>query len=324
VGAGILGLDEGQAVGRLARDLLGPWVDAGTLRARAQRRELARGEAEYARGDGARITLGISVSPLVRRGPGGGGFLLVFQDLTEIKNLEAQVRTREKLAAVGEVAAQLAHEIRNPLGAIQGSAQLLLADSEGDGGRPSEDRAHLLQIIRKESQRLSENLNQFLLQARGPARSLEPVDLGPVIADAVELLRHSPEVKPEHCIDVDIAPGPLICLASADRIRQVFWNLTRNALEAMPAGGTLAVALSPDAERLTLTVSDDGFGLDGSGSPQAFAPLPARPGARVGLGLAIVFQIVREHHGDIAFQRTPAGGTAVSVFLPLVGADVAA
>ena len=120
----------------------------------------------------SRVDLGVSVSPLATAEPGGGGYLLVFQDLTEIRRLEREVRLKEKLAAVGEMAAHLAHEIRNPLGSISGSAQVLMAEAN-----ISAEQERLLAIITRESKRLSDTLNQFLYQAR-PTRPRGPVDLG--------------------------------------------------------------------------------------------------------------------------------------------------
>jgi two-component system, NtrC family, sensor histidine kinase PilS len=318
-GANILGLPAEDARGRPVGEILGSGLDTSVLRARALRRDLSRLGLDHTRRSGIHLPIGLAVSPLVATAGAHRGFLIVFQDLTEVKRLESEVRTKEKLAAVGEVAAQLAHEIRNPLGSIHGSAQLLLSEQAGAG--LSTDQAQLLEIIRKESLRLSDNLNQFLLQVRVSPRPLSPADLGPVVAELAALLRNGSEVTAAHTVTVDIGPGPHVCLVDADRIRQVFWNLTRNALEAMPDGGLLEVALKSRGAFVELTVRDEGGGLD---QRQVFTLLRSPAGGIPGgLGLALVCQIVREHRGDIFFQRAPPSGTCVKVVLPRVGEEVA-
>ena len=183
------------------------------------------------------------MTPLATQEAVAGGYLVVFQDLTEIRRLEQEVRTKEKLAAVGEMAAQLAHEIRNPLGSIRGSAQVLMASR-----RSARSRGGCSTIISRESKRLSDTLNRFLYQARSPERPRDPVDLRPVLESAVTLLRNGSEVGPDHEVRFEADDGPHVCLADPDQIAQVFWNLARNGLEAMPDGGRLrrrACAASP-------------------------------------------------------------------------------
>ena len=290
-------------------------LDAAALRARTAGRELERLELPYVRPDGQAADLGISISPLTDAWPGtgGGGHLLIFQDLTDIKRLEQDVRTKEKLAAVGEMAAQLAHEIRNPLGAISGSAQILMGES---GISPEHER--LLDIIRRESHRLSDALNQFLYQARPARLPSGPVDLRPVLEEAVTLLRNGPEVGPNHRVEFEAEEGPLLCRADPDRITQVFWNLARNGLEAMPDGGLLSVHLGRQDDDLVLSIRDEGRGMAQAQLRRMFEPFQTQRPLGTGLGLAIVYHIVREQRGDITVQSTPEHGTEVKVRLPLV------
>jgi len=290
-------------------------LDAAALRARTAGRELERLELAYVRPDGQAADLGISISPLTDAWPGtgGGGHLLIFQDLTDIKKLEQDVRTKEKLAAVGEMAAQLAHEIRNPLGAISGSAQILMGESG-----VSAEHERLLDIIRRESHRLSDALNQFLYQARPARLPSGPVDLRPVLEEAVTLLRNAPEVGPHHRVDFEAEEGPLLCRADPDRITQIFWNLARNGLEAMPEGGLLSVHLGRQDDDLVLTIRDEGRGMAEAQLRRMFEPFQTQRPLGTGLGLAIVYHIVREQRGDITVHSTPAHGTEVKVRLPLV------
>ena len=267
-------------------------------------------ETTYARAGGAgTLDLGVSVMPLAQ----GGGYLLVFQDLTDIKRLERDVRVKEKLAAVGEMAAQLAHEIRNPLGAISGSAQVLMSEANMDG-----EQARLLAIITRESKRLSDALNQYLVQARPGPFTAGPVDLGPLIGEAVALLKNGPEVGPRHHIEFERDKGPHVCAADPDRILQIFWNLARNGLEAMPGGGGLHIRLTRRNEAVVLSVRDDGTGIAGDDPRRLFEPLHAPSRAGAGLGLAIVYGIVKEHRGDLRVRSVPGQGTEFEVHLPLM------
>jgi two-component system sensor histidine kinase PilS (NtrC family) len=311
-GCGILGRRAADLLGKPLRAVFGAGLPSAPLRATA---DLARLDVPYERPDGASLELGISVSPLATT---EGGDLLVFQDLTEIKHLEREVRAKEKLAAVGEMAAQLAHEIRNPLGSISGSAQVLLEEPN-----ISNEQARLLAIIRRESKRLSDNLNSFLSHARLQPPPSVPVELRAVISSAVELLRNGPEVSARHTIDFEADEGPHVCLADPDQITQVFWNLSRNALEAMPVGGRLSIRLRRRGDEVVLSVRDEGRGLDREAQQRIFEPFRSGSSSGSGLGLAIVYRIVREHRGDISVRSVPSRGTEFEVHLPLALTTVA-
>jgi two-component system, NtrC family, sensor histidine kinase PilS len=312
-GESILGVRTADIRGRPLRDLLGsPLLEPLALQARASYEGLARFEVVYRRPDETALDLGVSVSPLATGQP-GGGYLLVFQNLTEIKRLERQVRIKEKLAAVGEMAAQLAHEIRNPLGSISGSAQVLMGEAN-----ISEEQERLLAIITRESKRLSETLNHFLYQARPSLPPSGPVDIGRAVEEAVTLLRNGPEVRDGQSVEFEADAGPHVCLADPDQIKQVFWNLARNGLEAMPAGGVLQVRLSCRGDDLVLSVRDEGRGMGRDEQQRVFEPFHSDTPMGTGLGLAIVYRIVREHRGDITVRSAPARGTEVEVRLPRV------
>lgn len=312
-GALILGRPVAALRGRALRDLLAsPLLEAQAIEARTASASLTRLELPYERPDGTIAELGLSVTPLVGARLQRGS-LVVFQDLTEIKRLEQEVRTKEKLAAVGEMTAQLAHEIRNPLGAISGSAQVLLGESN-----ISKEQAHLLAIITRESKRLSETLNRFLFETRSPLVPRDPVEIGPLVEQAVTLLRHGPEVGPQHVVLVEVAEGPHVCLADPDQITQVIWNLARNGLEAMPTGGRLRIGLRSEGSDLVMSVRDEGHGLGREEQRRIFEPFQSGSSQRTGLGLAIVYRIVREHGGDIALRSHASRGTEVVVRLPRV------
>jgi two-component system, NtrC family, sensor histidine kinase PilS len=316
-GETILGRSIHEVRGRLVAEVFGTTqLETAALEAReamAGRAGHARIEVSYERPDGTPVELGVSTSPLAKPDPGQGGHLLVFQDLTDIKRLEQEVRMKEKLAAVGEMAAYLAHEIRNPLGSISGSAQVLM-------GEPniSVEQERLLAIIRRESKRLSESVEQFLHEARPRGRTLAPVDLGPLISESVTLLRNDREVVPRHRVDFRAEPGTYVCMADRDQIIQVFWNLARNGIEAMPDGGVLDVALRRDPDDVVLAIRDQGHGMGPEQQRRMFEPFQSSTPRGTGLGLAIVYRIVREHHGDIAVRSAPSRGTVFEVRLPLL------
>ena len=195
----------------------------------------------------------MSVTPLATGESSRGGYLVVFQDLTEIRRLEQEVRTKEKLAAVGEMAAQLAHEIRNPLGSIRGSAQVLM-------GEPALGRSRGACSTSSRASRSgsSETLNRFLYEARPSSRPRARWTCGRCVEETVTLLRNGAELRPGHEVRFQADAGPHVCLADADQIKQVLWNLPRNALEAMPDGGRLEVHLRRESADVVLTRAGPG------------------------------------------------------------------
>jgi two-component system sensor histidine kinase PilS (NtrC family) len=313
-GEGILGRRALDVLGQPVRDVLGsPLLGSAELQARAATRELARLEIAYRQPGGAELDLGVSVTPLATGEDVQGGYLVVFQDLTDVRRLEAEVRTNEKLAAVGEMAAQLAHEIRNPLGSIRGSAQVLAGEPALD-----EEQGHLLSIISRESKRLSDTLNRFLFQARSSGRPRNVVDLRPLLEEALTLLRNGPEIGPNHVVSLEADEGPHLCLADPDQLTQVFWNLARNALEAMPHGGELDIRLRQRGDEVLFVVRDQGRGISSEEQRRVFEPFASSNPMGTGLGLAIVYRIVREHGGDISVRSATNRGTEVEVRLPLM------
>jgi two-component system sensor histidine kinase PilS (NtrC family) len=319
-GEAILGKPAAAVRGRVLRDVLAsPLLGTTELRARAASRAFARLELVYRQPAGRRLDLGVSVTPLTTGERDREGYLVVFQDLTDVRRLEQEVRTKEKLAAVGEMAAQLAHEIRNPLGSIRGSAQVLMTEP-GLG----DEQGRLLDIISRESKRLSDTLNRFLYQVRPSGQPRGPIDLRPLITEAVTLLRNGPEVRPGHLFGFEADEGPHVCLADPDQMKQVFWNLARNALEAMPDGGRLDVRLLREGDEVVLSVHDQGRGMARDEQRRMFEPFHTSTAMGTGLGLAIVFRIVRDHDGDITVRSAPEEGTQIDVRLPLVSVPVPA
>ncbi len=261
---------------------------------------------------GKEIYLGMSVSYLIYEGEKRSGFLFAFQDLTEIKRLEREVRLKENLATMGEMAAGMAHEIRNPLASISGSVQVL-KESEA----LSDEQKRLMEIIVRESERLSGTLSDFLAYARPSRFEPEQIDLRQVLEETATLLAHGPEVLPEHRILLDIPEHSVILFADPNQMKQITWNLSRNALQAMPSGGQLVMSLRyDDMGAIVMAFRDEGIGMTEGERKTVFAPFAGDFPAGSGLGLAIVYRIVEDYNGVIQVDGQTPKGTVVSIHFP--------
>jgi signal transduction histidine kinase len=235
--------------------------------------------------------------------------LIVIRDLTEVRRLEAQALLNEKLAVAGSTAAQLAHEIRNPLGAISAATKLL-----SEGSSVAEDQRSLLRIISKEADRLAATVTSYLRDVK----TQNPVvysDLNSVLSDALKLIEISPERTPSHRISFSSVPGSLRVAIAEDELMQVLWNLARNGLEAMPNGGCLSFVVRSVEGFAEIEIADEGQGMDRRQLAQLFEPLRTSKAMGTGLGLAIAHRLVRARGGDLLISSEPARGTRVRVRL---------
>jgi two-component system sensor histidine kinase PilS (NtrC family) len=310
----ILKVKSAQAVGRKASEILGE--DDGFIAridSMLQERRYCRMEGAYLNGHGDEIYLGLSVSHLLFQGEGRSGFLFTFQDLTEIKRLENEVRLKENLATMGEMAAGMAHEIRNPLASISGSVQVLQEELGLSG-----EQSRLMDIIVRESERLSSILNEFLVYARPPKFEPRNLDLREVVGETVALLENSAEVQPEHQIVLKLPETAVKLFADANHIKQIAWNLARNALQAMPEGGRLEVELGRNGSgEVVMAFRVQGVGLSEGEVHQVFQPFSGKFERGSGLGLAIVYRIVKDYNGVIRVDSASPRGTEISVHFPL-------
>lgn len=270
-----------------------------------------RGEQEFRRGDEQR-TLGFAITPLKTLEGEAYGLTLIFQDLTEMKQLEAQLRMKDRMAAVGELSAGIAHEIRNPLAAIAGSVQVLRNSSNL---RPQEQR--LMSIILKESDRLNKSISDFLRFVRPQERKPGPFDIAQSLRETLELLSNSSELTEQHTIYSSIDPPTFVLEGDTDQIRQVFWNVARNAIQAMPNGGTLSVLARALEEEYRIDFADEGRGMTAEDQHSLFQPFRTGFPSGTGLGMAISFRIVQEHGGRFEVSSVPGKGTRISIVLPL-------
>ncbi len=257
---------------------------------------------------------GISVTALRDEEGAAIGRVLIFQNVTKLKRLEGEVRLKEKMAAVGELAAGIAHEIRNPLASISGSVQVL----KGTAGPTSPER-RLMEIVVQESQRLSAVLEDFLRYVRPRERAVEPVDAPAALRDVLTLLNHSEEVSPAHEIRADLVPPSLVISGDPGQLRQIFWNVARNALAAMPGGGILTVTAREEGSAWVVSFADEGRGMTPDERDHLFTPFAQTLQGRTGLGLAIVYRIVEEHGVTIRIETEPHRGTSITITLPKEG-----
>jgi len=265
-------------------------------------------------------TFGYTAAPLCDAHGEHTGYLVVFQDLTEWHKLEQEVRIKDRMAAVGELAAGIAHEIGNPLAAISGSVQMLLPSAQEDTAREK-----LLQIVLRESHRLDRTIKGFLQFARPKEAANVRFDIARLLAEHVELLGNSEELTDQHTVRLDLDPASATVVADPDQIAQIFWNLARNALRAMPEGGTLQVAGRIVDSKYRLEVRDTGCGMTAEEQANLFHPFKSFFGQGTGIGMAIVYQIVEEHGGRLHVESTSEKGTTIVVELPFaeVGARTA-
>jgi two-component system sensor histidine kinase PilS (NtrC family) len=312
----ILGIPSGQAIRRDSIDVLQLPEETRTALAGLGDARTLRIDTQHRTGDGRSIDLGLTVSPLTFP-DGRAGFLYTFQDVTDVRRLERNARLQQRLAAVGEMAAGIAHEIRNPLASMSGSIQVLRHELT-----LNDEQAQLMDIVLRESERLNETIKSFLAYARPQRFALTRLDVRSVVQDAALLLRNSSEVQAHHTIGVEVPPDPGWCEADENQIRQVIWNLATNGLKAMAQGGRLLLTASTaeDGSGATLlTVEDQGRGIPPEALDAIFQPFHSSFDKGTGLGLAIVHRIVTDHNGTVNVSSRVGAGTVVTVRLPMRG-----
>ncbi|HEV2844434.1 MAG TPA: ATP-binding protein [Thermoanaerobaculia bacterium] len=314
-----------EILGRTEEELVGASIHGPDLFTPEQWREATaaseqtgrmRSELELNGGREPRY-IGFSISPL-RDGEGQHrGYIVIFQDLTRWRRMQEELRMKDRMVAVGELAAGLAHEIGNPLAAISGSVQML---SGSIGGDPSQRK--LIEILLKESHRLDRTIKGFLRFARPRDRSSVAFDIARLLSENFELLRNSEEVSERHRMEVDLDPPSARLFADPDQISQIFWNLARNSLRAMPDGGTLRVVGRLAGDWYRLQVIDTGRGMTEEQRTNLFHPFQSFFDGGTGIGMAIVYRIVQDHGGRLRVDSRPGAGTTITVELPTAGASV--
>ena len=317
-GENILGITSKSALGRPAQEMLQmPEACRGIFGPLESRPPLPRVEYAFTRRDGHQIELGISTAILVTP-RGESGFVITFQDVTEARRQEREARMQQRLAAVGEMAAGIAHEIRNPLASMSGSIQILRQELP-----LTEEQAQLMDIVLRESERLNETIRSFLAYARPQRNAASRVDVRSVVSETATLLQNSPERQADHVIAVDVPGDPVCCLADESQIRQIVWNLATNGLRAMPDGGELRLRVDASAggtggaDCARIAVQDSGVGIPADELESILQPFRGGFSKGTGLGLSIVHRIVSDYGGELEVTSRQGEGTTVMVKLPL-------
>lgn len=265
--------------------------------------------------EGTPVHLGCSISPLKDRHDVQIGYILIFQDLTDIKRMEKNLEKSKKLALIGEMAAGLAHEMRNPLASITGSIQLL-----GQMSKLEDTDKRLMQIIMRGKEQLDNFVRDFLMLARPVPENREPVPVDEVLDEVVENIKMSDEWT-ENITIVKKYSGQNRAYANKEQIRHITQNLMMNALQAMEGKGNLllemkTVNLEDGKDYMELKVTDDGCGIEEKDLKDVFEPFFTKKEKGTGLGLAIVSRIVDGYGGKISIESQINQGTSVTVWLP--------
>jgi two-component system sensor histidine kinase PilS (NtrC family) len=279
--------------------------------------EQAHGEVRFDPPTKFRKTLRVRVTALTVPERGDLGYVYVFDDLTEIRRLEREVRMQDRLAAVGRLAAAIAHEIRNPLTSIAGSVSML-------SGLPemNEDHRRLLDIVTRESQRLNAIITDFLAYSRTKQYHFDKVDLIQLVEDTLTLMDHRMTAeKTGISIHRKFPVAQALVVADGDKLKQVFWNLCENAVRAMKNGGTLTAALEPFQDDWQISFIDTGAGMTPQQIEKIFEPFQSNFEGGTGLGLAIVYQIVQAHEGKVWARSKPGQGTTFVLRLHRLDTD---
>jgi two-component system sensor histidine kinase PilS (NtrC family) len=311
----IIGVPASKVIGRDVIEVMQmPQVVRGRIEGLTAGRSL-KIDCQHRTADGRIIDVGLTASTLTLP-EGGTGYVWSFQDVTDVRRLERDARLRQRLAAVGEMAAGIAHEIRNPLASMSGSIQVLRQELP-----LSEDQAQLMDIVLRESERLNDTIRSFLAYARPQRSAMARLDVRKVLQDTALLLRNSAEVKPHHIIDVDVPSEPVWCEADENQIRQIVWNLATNGVRAMSNGGHLRMTVKPERESedewVVLAVQDEGCGIAPEDVDGIFQPFRSSFERGTGLGLATVHRVVTDYNGTIHVASQVGVGTIMSVRLPV-------
>jgi two-component system sensor histidine kinase PilS (NtrC family) len=274
--------------------------------------QLPRFETDLVTPDGFAVRIGYSISQLFSEENEPTGLIIAFQDLTQIRSMEESIRRKDRLAAVGRVGAGLAHEIRNPLGAMRGAIQVLESNTP-----PESMQADLMNIIMRESDRLNSIITNFLNYARPKTGNFTDVDVCEAIRDTATLLKHGPDVSEKHDLHLRLPDTPVFINADGTQLKQIFWNLARNAFQAMPEGGDLKITVEKlPTGRVRISFEDTGRGMSPEQVEQLFEPFSNSSSGGTGLGLSIVYQIIRDHNGTINVRSSEGEGTSITIELP--------
>jgi len=320
-GEEILGIRESDIRGRDYRDVFEskmPRLAVNLEQALMSRKQTQRDEIEIISRTGEVMPVGLSTSLLLDERDGIRGVIAIFQDLTETKKMEEKMRAADKLAAVGELSAAIAHEIRNPLAAISGSVEVLRGELD-----VIDDNRRLMELIVTETIRLNKILSDFLLYARSNRAAYNRVELCRLISDVIEVVRHHGAFRDNIDIHFSASDACLYVFGDEDQIKQILINLMVNACEAFEdRPGTVDIEAGMKAGgRIRLRLADNGPGFDKDILPRVFNPFFSTKKDGTGLGLAIVQRLASNMKIDLTLKALAPMGTAFILDFNQVPAD---
>jgi len=270
-------------------------------------------EGEIGR-NGVTVPVGMRLSRLMDGSGNSIGIIGVFQDLSELKEMEAEVKRKEKWAFIGELSASIAHELRNPLASLKGSIEMLRENQVSP-----EHAERLMSIALSEMDRLNSIITDFLLYARPQELQKEPFDVHESLREIITLIRGQENNGKKVTFSADLEDGEIIT-GDPKQLRQVFWNLCLNAVDAIEDGGTIAIYTEKKNNHVSIVFRDSGAGITKSDLEKIFYPFFTTKDSGTGLGLSTAQKIVEEHGGKIIVRSEGKGkGTTVSVLLPSTG-----
>jgi PAS domain S-box-containing protein len=271
-------------------------------------------EFEIVSGGRSRL-IAATLTPLVSKGR-IEGTIIHLEDITDKRKRDAQFRRAESLASLTTLAAGVAHEIKNPLGAISIHIQLLQKALKARKPVDKENMDHHLKIVTEEIDRLNKIVVDFLFAVRPMDVELREGDPGQVVREVAELLRFEAEGQG---VKLDLKIGDSVPRVLIDKryLKQALLNLAKNALAAMPKGGSLALVVEGDEQEVRITVADTGTGIPEEDLPKIFEPYFTTKDSGTGLGLTITFKIVKEHQGEISVNSKVGEGSSFTISLPV-------
>jgi two-component system sensor histidine kinase PilS (NtrC family) len=259
--------------------------------------------------DNSQKIIGINITVIEDLSGNATGYIGVFQDLTQLKSLEMEVKQKEKWAAIGELSANIAHEIRNPLASMRGSIEMLRENKI-----PEKHREKLMEIALREMERVNNIISDFLTYSSPRPLEMQKVDVHLLLEETLSLLRNRVQESGNIMITKGF-DGPLFLFADQQKIRQVFWNLGLNAIEAMKDGGELTVSTKDSGGAVRIVFSDTGPGIDPTKIDKIFYPFFTTKERGTGLGLSIAYRIIEEHNGKLKVRSVPGINTAFEIIL---------
>jgi two-component system sensor histidine kinase PilS (NtrC family) len=269
-------------------------------------------EGTVTRPDGSAFPIGYSITPLINARGEDVGRVVVFQDLSELTLLRDKAKRSERLTILGRLSAGLAHEIRNPLNSISGSVELVL-----DSSRLDDQERRLLSVVLSETDRLNDLVTTMLQVGRPVSPQPTLVDPRGTVEEVVEMARRGPAKTSEAHIELQMPDQPLQAWLDISQLKQVLWNLIKNALQASPYGTTIKVGIAPgNYGGTTFEVSDQGIGLETTRKDKLYDMFYSERTHGAGIGLALVRQIVDAHGGSIEVDSSPERGTVFRVYFP--------